>query len=161
MAAAFEIDQVEFFGQFHVIERFEVEFRQGSFAAEQFQVRFVVHAHGRLGMGHVGDRAVDLIQFDGDGVDFGLDGLVFFPQPASFFLACFALGGVFGLADGFRDLVRQAVEVFDLGLQLFSFFFERDEAIHVDVYAAVLQFCLTSSAFSRMNLRSSMGSLEF
>ncbi len=76
-----------------MIERLEVEFRQRGFAAEQFQIRFVVHADGRFGDGTYWESSGVFVQFDGDGVDFGLNGLVFFPQLASFFLAGFALAG--------------------------------------------------------------------
>ena len=77
------------------------------------------------------------VQFGGNGVDFGLERLGFFAQLAAFFLAGFAFGRVFGLADRFRDLVRLAIELLDLGLQLFPRFFERHEAIDIDLHAAV------------------------
>jgi hypothetical protein len=137
VGAAFKIDQIEFFGQFHVIQRFKVEFRQRGFAAEEFQIGIVVHAHGRLGMGKIRNRAVDLIELDRDGINFCLDVLIFFPQPAPFLLAGVALGGIFCLTDGLRDLIRPAVEIFHFGLQLFPLFFERNKVVHIDLHAAV------------------------
>ena len=77
-------------------------------------------------------------------------------KPAAFFLAGLALGRVLGLADRLRDLVGLAVELFELDLQGFAPFLEAHEAIDVDRHVPAAQFCLTVSAFSTMNLRSSM-----
>ena len=79
-------------------------------------------------------------------------------QLAAFFLAGLALGRVLGLADRLGDLVRLAVQLLDLdsasfpppGLQFDEVGRRRPST------PRLRQFCSTSSAFSTMNLRSSM-----
>ena len=88
-----------------------------------------------------------------------LHGLRLLAELAAFFLAGLALGRVLGLADRLRDLVRLAIELLDLDLQepcgVSSSCTKRSTSTFTPRLA---QFCLTSSAFSTMNLRSSMGS---
>ena len=54
----------------------------------------------------------------------------------------FAFRLVLGLADGFREFVRLAIELFDLGLQGFPPAVEGDEAINVGLDAAAAAILL-------------------
>ena len=109
-------------------------------------------------MRKIGDLPVKGLQLGGDRFELGLPGLRFFAQEPPFFLQRLALGLVLGLADRLRGLVRLPVELFHFDLEEFSCFFELNEAVNIDIHSAVVQFCVTSSAFSTINRRSSMGS---
>ncbi len=134
---ALEIDQIELFGQLDVIQRLEIELRQRGLAAEQFEVRLVVHADRGVGMREVGNLPVERLQLDGQRVELRLASLRLFAQQPALFLAGLAFGRVFRLADRLRDLVRLAIELFDFHLEQPAGLFELDEAVDVDLHAAV------------------------
>ena len=114
VGARLEIHQIELLGQLHVVQRRKVELGQRRVAAEQFQVRLVVHADRRVGVRQVGNLPVDRVQFGGHLVELRLDGLRLLADLPALVFAGLALGRVLGLADRLGDLVRLAIEFLQL-----------------------------------------------
>ena len=137
-----EVDQAEPLAQLDVVQRLEIERRQGRLAAEQLEVGLVVDADRGVGVRDIGDRAMDRLLLDGDGVQFRLDFGGPSAEVASLGLQRFAFRLVLGLADGFREFVRLAIELFDLGLQGLPPAVEGDEAINVGLGAAMAAILL-------------------
>ncbi len=69
-------------------------------------------------------------------VELGLRRRGLLAQFAALIFASFALGGILGLADRFRDFVRLAIDLIDFGLLLAPLGFESQEAIDVGLRAA-------------------------
>ncbi len=134
---AFEVDQIEFFRQLDVIQRLEIELRQRRLAAEELQVRLVVHADRGGGVREIGNRPHDRVRFGHDLVELLLDlgGLV--ADAAAFLLQRLALLRR-GLADRAGRLVGLAIGLVQLRLQRPPLGFERDEAIDIGRGVAVL-----------------------
>ena len=120
-----------------MVQRRKVELRERRLPAEQLQVRLVVAADGGVGVREVGDLPLERVQFGGHRVEFRLEGLRLLAKLPSLGLPRFPLGGVLRLADRFGNLVRAAVEVLDFGLPRLALCFEGNEAVHVNLGAAV------------------------
>ena len=154
---ALEVDQVELLGQLDVVQRLEIELRQRRLAAEQFQVRLVVDADGRGGVREIGNRPQDRLRLGGDLVELSAECRAAssrMRRPSSF-RASRCSGR--GLADRPGRLVGLAIGLVDLRFAASRRWVSSSTNRSTSAVAPrLLQFCLTSSAFSTMNLRSSM-----
>ena len=153
---ALEVDQVELLRQFDVIERLEIELRDGRLAARDFEVRLVVDSHRCSRVGEVGNHPHDRVRLSRDLVEPLLDGGGLVADAAALFLQSVSLVGR-RLADGARSLVGLAIGLVQLRLQRLRSVSSATKRSTSAVALRFLQLSLTSSALSTMNLGSSMG----
>ncbi len=158
VGARLEIHQIELFGQLHVVQRLEVELRQRRLAAEQLQVRLVVHAdrarRGARGWGSAGGSSPTRRR----------SRRVPPARPGSFreaaaprsFRASRSAGSLalpIDLETSFAWRLSSSTSIC-MALRSASSCTKRSTSTFTP---RLTQFCLTSSAFSTMNRRSSMG----
>ena len=135
--AGLEVDQVELLGQFDVVERLEVELGYCRLAAKQFEVRLVVHADGRVGVREVRNHPMQAVQFGGQRIELNLGVLLLLAKRLPLLFPLIAFGLILGFADGFRDLVRLAVQLLGLGQFRLAALIEFDESADIDPDAPV------------------------
>ena len=76
LRAGFEIHQFELLAQIDVIQRFEVELWHRRFPATNFQVRLVVRSDRSIGVSHIRNRSLDRVHFRSDCVQLHLAAVV-------------------------------------------------------------------------------------
>ena len=136
-----------------MVQRLEIELRQRGLAVRYFQVRLIIHADRGVRVREVEFRWIESSSTAMASSSACKDWVFSRSCRPSSFRASRSAGSF--LADRLGNLVRFAIEFLDLDLQEPVRFFELHEPMHVN-RARLMQFCLTSSAFSTMNRRSSI-----
>ena len=132
-----EVDQVELLAKLDVVQRLKIELGERSGAAHQLQIVFIVDPDRRVRVRHVRDGRVNDVQLRRDLLEFLVHAGFLGAERFALLLELVALVFVLGLSDGFGKLVRLAVQVLGLLLQVLTHIFQLDEAVQFDVHVAI------------------------
>jgi hypothetical protein len=139
--AAIQVDQAQSFPQRDVVLRREIEDADRGLAATHLDVRMVATAH-RAWVSHVGDGRLQRMALAFQSVMFRLRRVLFLGQPPAFLFLRLAFGLRPRLANRLGNLVRLAVQFFDLGQLLAALAFRRHQLSNIHRHAAVLAVLL-------------------